>query len=81
MTDKPNHDTDIKSLAKRIEALMDDKEQAAADIAEIYLEAKSGGHNVRALRAAIKRKRSDQSALREHDEWLKRYCAELGVLI
>jgi uncharacterized protein (UPF0335 family) len=76
-----NTDTDIKSLARRIEALMVEKEARAADIAEVYLEAKSGGHNVRGLRAAIKRKRADQAALREHEEWLKRYCEELGVLV
>lgn len=70
----------LHSYSERVNRLMDEKEQIAEDISEIYKEAKGNGFDVRALRAAIKRQRADADALREHEELVALYSEKLGVL-
>lgn len=68
MTDKR-----LKSLADRIEKLMDDRDNIQSDIRDIYAEAKSAGYVPKVLRKAITRKRMDPSKRDEEDTILDLY--------
>ena len=76
-------DTDLKSLAKRIDALLDERDARNEDIREVYTEAKSAGHDVKALRRAISEKRKREKDPQKFDdeaETVERVKAELGFL-
>lgn len=66
-------DAKLKSLAERIERLMDEKDGIGADIRDIYTEAKSAGYVPKVLRKAITRKRMDPSKRNEEDAILELY--------
>ena len=66
-------DNRLKSLAERIERLMDERDGIQADIREIYVEAKSAGYVPKVLRKAITRKRMDPDKRDEEDTILDLY--------
>lgn len=66
-------DTRLKSLADRIEKLMDERDGIQSDIREIYVEAKSAGYVPKVLRKAITRKRMDPDKRDEEDTILDLY--------
>lgn len=68
MTDKR-----LKSIADRIEKLMDERDGIQADIRDVYAEAKSAGYVPKVLRKAITRKRMDPSKRDEEDTILDLY--------
>lgn len=73
---KPGHnsgDNRLKSLADRIERLMDERDGIQSDIRDIYAEAKSAGYVPKVLRKAITRKRMDPSKRDEEDTILDLY--------
>ncbi len=68
----------IKSLAKRINALMDERDGILADIRDIYAEAKSHEIVPKVLRKVIARQRAkDPAALILEDDLLDTYLAAL----
>lgn len=66
-------DQRLKSIADRIERLMDERDGIQADIRDIYVEAKSAGYVPKVLRKAITRKRMDPSKRDEEDTILDLY--------
>ena len=70
----------LRSLIERIERLTDEKKALAADIAEVFAEAKSAGFNVKIMREIIKERAMDAADLREREELRDLYRAALGVL-
>ena len=66
-------DNRLKSLAERIERLMDERDGIQSDIREIYVEAKSAGYVPKVLRKAITRKRMDPDKRSEEDTILDLY--------
>lgn len=66
-------DAKLKSLAERIERLMDERDGIQSDIRDIYTEAKSAGYVPKVLRKAITRKRMDPSKRDEEDSILDLY--------
>lgn len=73
---KPGHnsvDNRLKSLADRIDRLMDERDGIQSDIRDIYAEAKSAGYVPKVLRKAITRKRMDQDKRSEEDAILGLY--------
>jgi uncharacterized protein (UPF0335 family) len=66
-------DNRLKSLADRIEKLMDDRDDIQGDIRDIYAEAKSAGYVPKVLRKAITRKRMDKGKRDEEDAILGLY--------
>lgn len=66
-------DNRLKSLADRIERLMDERDGIQSDIRDIYAEAKSAGYVPKVLRKAITRKRMDQDKRSEEDAILGLY--------
>ena len=71
-------DNRLKSLADRIERLMDERDGIQSDIRDIYAEAKSAGYVPKVLRKAITRKRMDQDKRSEEDAILGLYEAALS---
>lgn len=66
-------DDRLKSLADRIEKLMDERDGIQGDIRDVYAEAKSAGYVPKVLRKAITRKRMDPSKRDEEDTILDLY--------
>lgn len=66
-------DNRLKSLAERIERLMDERDAIQSDIRDIYVEAKSAGYVPKVLRKAITRKRMDPDKRTEEDTILDLY--------
>jgi uncharacterized protein (UPF0335 family) len=73
-------DNRLKSLAERIERLMDERDGLASDIRDIFAEAKSAGYVPKVLRKAIMRKRMDASKRDEEDAILELYEGALGAV-
>lgn len=71
-------DARLKSLAERIERLMDERDGIQGDIRDIYSEAKSAGYVPKVLRKAITRKRMDASKRDEEDAILDLYEGALS---
>jgi uncharacterized protein (UPF0335 family) len=70
-------DAKLKSLAERINRLLDEKQGIGADIADIFLEAKSAGYVPKVLRKAIARQRMEPAKRQEEDSILELYEAAL----
>lgn len=66
---------DLKSFAKRIERLEDEKRILAEDIKGVYAEAKARGYDVKALRLAISLSKKDGDLLTV----AKLYADRMGV--
>ena len=69
----------LKSLVERIEREEEAKAEIAEGIKEIYLEAKSGGYDVKILRKIIAVRKKDPSARAEEESLMEAYMNELGM--
>lgn len=69
----------LKALVERIEREEDAKAEIAEGIKEIYLEAKSGGYDVKILRKIIAIRKKDPAARAEEDSLMESYMNELGM--
>lgn len=75
-----NSKEQLRSIVDRIDRLMDDRQQLAEDINDIYREAKSQGYDVPALRAVVKARREDAEKRRAFEALVETYMASLGML-
>ena len=66
-----------KELVDRIERLEKEKAEAAEAIKDIYTEAKSKGHDVKVLRAVIRRRKQDRKDIEAFQESVELYEAFL----
>ena len=78
MTDQDTSNASLNRFVARIEKLMDDKAAIAADIKEVYSEAKGAGYDTKVMRAAIKKRAADKAELEEFEALLETYMAALG---
>ncbi len=69
----------LKALVERIEREEEQKAEIAEGIKEIYLEAKSGGYDVKILRKIIAIRKKDPSARAEEASLMEAYMNELGM--
>ena len=69
----------LRSFVDRIERLEDEKAALAADIREVYSEAKGVGFDIRALRQIARLRKMDQAERREQEELLDLYKRVLGL--
>ena len=78
-----NHGTfdnqQLLSIIERIEKLNEDTAAIAADIKEIYSEAKSAGYDPKYIRQMIRLRKMDPDELDENDELIKMYRSALGI--
>ena len=71
--------TQLTSIIERIEKLNEDTANIAADIKEIYSEAKSAGYDPKYIRQMIRLRKLDPDELDETDELTKMYRDALGI--
>ncbi|HHK73542.1 MAG TPA: DUF2312 domain-containing protein [Rhizobiales bacterium] len=70
----------LRSIVARIERLEEEKATLAADIREVYAEAKGNGFDVKALRKLIGIRKIEQSERQEQEAILDLYMHALGML-
>jgi len=69
----------LKSFIERIERLEEEKAALAADIREVYAEAKSVGFDGKILRQIVRIRKMDESDRQEQEELLSVYMSALGM--
>ena len=69
----------LRSLIERIERLEEEKRTLAADIKEVYAEAKGTGFDTKAVRTIIRLRKKDQAELQEEEAIIDLYKAALGM--
>ena len=70
----------LKAFIERIERLEEEKSALAADIKEVYAEAKGTGFDVKALRSVIRIRKQDAHERQEQEAVLETYLHALGML-
>lgn len=70
----------LKTVVERIERLEEEKAALAADIRDIYAEAKSNGFDVKALRTIIRLRKKDDRERIEEETVLATYMHALGMI-
>jgi uncharacterized protein (UPF0335 family) len=68
----------LRGLVDRIEALEAEKAELAADIRDVYAEAKSAGYDVAALRHVIRLRKQDKTERDERQQLVDEYMSALG---
>ena len=71
--------THLLSYIQRIEKLMKDADDIAADIKDIYQEAKMSGFDKKYIRELIKLRKLDPDELTEQDELIAMYRQAAGL--
>ena len=69
----------LRALVERIERLEEEKSALAADIREVYAEAKGTGFDAKVMRQVIRLRKMDQPTLQEQEALLELYKSALGV--
>ena len=69
----------LMTIIERVEKLNEDTANIAADIKEIYSEAKSAGFDPKYIRQMIRLRKLDPDELDEADELTKMYRGALGI--
>jgi uncharacterized protein (UPF0335 family) len=70
----------LKSIVTRIEKLEEEKATIAADIKEVYAEAKANGFDTKILRKIVALRRKAAAERAEEEALLDTYMAALGML-
>lgn len=68
----------LQSIIERIERLEEDKSEVAADIKEVYAEAKGNGFDTKALRKLVALRKKDRDKAMEERAILELYANALG---
>ena len=70
----------LRSFIERIERLEEEKAALAADIREVYAEAKGDGFDVKTMRQIVKLRKVDKADRDEQEALLDLYKQALGML-
>ena len=70
----------LRSFIERIERLEEEKRTLAADIKEVYAEAKGTGFDPKTMRQIVRIRRMDKDDLDEQETLLDLYKRALGML-
>ena len=70
----------LKSFIERIERLEEEKQALAADIREVYAEARGNGFEPKIMRQIIRMRKRDQDDLDEEETLLALYKRAIGML-
>ncbi|HTJ63640.1 MAG TPA: DUF2312 domain-containing protein [Alphaproteobacteria bacterium] len=71
----------LKSFIERIERLEEEKAGIAADIKDVYAEAKGTGFDVKVMRQLIRLRKMESADRQELEELLDLYKRALGMLV
>ena len=69
----------LRSFIERVERLEEEKAELAADIREVYAEAKGDGFDVKTMRQIVRLRKLDSSDRAEQEALLDLYKAALGL--
>jgi len=69
----------LKTIVERVEKLEEDKAGIAADIRELYAEAKGTGFNVKTIRQVVRLRKQREEQRREDEELLELYKSAIGM--
>ena len=72
--------TRLRSFIERIERLEEEKAALAADIREVYSEAKGSGFDPKIMRHIVKLRKLDEADRSEQEAVLEVYLSALGML-
>ena len=70
----------LRAYVERIERLEEEKKALAADIREVYAEAKGNGYDPKIMRKLVALRRLDQTDRREQEELLDVYRRAIGMI-
>ena len=70
----------LKTIVDRIERLEEEKKTIAADIKEVYAEAKGNGFDTKILRKVISLRKKEATEREEEQSMLDLYMAALGMI-
>ena len=70
----------LRAYVERIERLEEEKRTLAADVREVYAEAKGNGYDPKIMRKLIALRRMDQTDRREQEELLDIYRRAIGMI-
>ncbi len=69
----------LKQFVERIERLEEEKAGIAADVKDVYSEAKGEGFDTKIIRKVISLRKKDRQERQEEEELLELYKAALGM--
>lgn len=69
----------LRLLVERIERLEEEKKGISEDIADVYLEAKSTGFDIKTMRSIVRLRKLEKHAREEAEALLETYKAALGL--
>jgi uncharacterized protein (UPF0335 family) len=70
----------LKSLIERIERLEEDKVGVAADLKEVYAEAKGEGFDTKIIRKVVRLRKADAAKRSEEEALIELYITAIGGL-
>ncbi len=70
----------LRAFVERIERLEEEKAALAADVKEVYAEAKAMGFDVKTLRTIIRLRKQDENERNEQEAILATYMIALGMV-
>lgn len=70
----------LRAFIERVERLEEEKAALAADIREVYAEAKAGGFDTKTMRQIVRLRKMSSAEREEHEALLDIYKAALGML-
>ena len=70
----------LRTIIERIERLEEDKAAVAADIKEVFAEAKGEGYDVKILRKVIRIRKQDKAKRQEEEAILDLYLSAIGEI-
>ena len=71
----------LRSFVERIERLEEEKAALAADIREVYAEAKGNGFDTKTMRQVVRLRKLDNAEREEQEELLDLYKRALGLAV
>jgi len=69
----------LRTIVARIERLEEEKVALAADLREVYAEAKNNGFDVKALKTVVRIRKQDENKRKEEEAVLITYLHALGM--
>ena len=70
----------LRTIVERIERLEEEKAAIAADIKEVYAEAKGNGFDTKVLRKVMRLRKQDRAERQEEEAVLELYLHALGMI-
>ena len=70
----------LRALIERVERLEEEKQTIAADIREVYGEAKATGFDTKVMRQVVRLRKQDMAERQEYDAILDLYLHALGMV-